>query len=411
MINQQPTPKPRVLTVSQLNMYVKSIIDGDYRLRDIHITGEISNLKDHYRSGHIYMTLKDSSSAISAVMFAGKARYLKFRLADGMKVICRGRPSVYEVNGQYQFYIDDIQPDGIGALHLAFEQLKNKLTAEGLFAQEHKQKIPRYPKTIGIITSPTGAVLQDIRNVIARRYPYVKLVVCPVLVQGETSSQQIIQTLKTVNRHNAVDTIIIARGGGSVEDLWAFNDEMLAREIYNSKIPVISAVGHETDYTICDFVADLRAPTPSAAAELAVPDVRDVYRMLEQTRHYLSKVMDDNFHRFYRQFGNFYSTIRYCGPTGANSRIYKKVFSLQNRCKKAVENTLAERETNVKKMGAKLEELNPVSMLNRGYVVAYKDGKALTSVKEVKNGDDFTVYLADGEILTTAKSVTEKPLV
>ena len=262
--------KPRVLSVSQLNFYIKSIIENDARLNFVFVTGEISNLTDHYRSGHIYLSIKDEKSVIRAVMFAGNARNLKFRPTDGMKVICRGRVAVYEPTGQYQLYIEDMQPDGIGALSLAYEQLKKSLAEKGLFAPEHKKKIPPFPNSIGVITSPTGAAVQDIRNILSRRFPSADIIMCPVLVQGENAPAQLIDAVQKLDKYNACDVIIIGRGGGSIEDLWAFNEECVAMAIFRCETPVISAVGHETDFTIADFVADLRAPTPSAAAELAV---------------------------------------------------------------------------------------------------------------------------------------------
>ena len=267
---------PLILSVTQLNKYIKSYFDSDENLLNIFLNGEISNFTNHYRTGHFYFTLKDDDSAIRAVMFRSNASRIKFMPGDGMKVIVRGRVSVYEATGQYQVYVDDMQPDGIGALNLAFEQLKEKLTNEGLFDLSRKKQLPQYPQKVGVITSPTGAAVQDIINVLGRRYPLAEVVFCPALVQGDGAHQQLINAVKKFNAENAADVIIIGRGGGSIEDLWEFNNEDLARTIYNSKIPVISAVGHETDFTICDFVADLRAPTPSAAAELAVPDINEL---------------------------------------------------------------------------------------------------------------------------------------
>ena len=230
------------------------------------MSGEISNFTNHYKSGHLYLSLKDDKCLIKAVMFAQSARRLRFMPQDGMKIIARGRISVYEVTGQYQFYIEDMQPDGLGALNLAYEQLKAKLEAEGLFAAERKRPLPRFPQRIGVITSPTGAAVHDITTILARRYPLAEVVFCPVLVQGEGAAPQIVDALKRFNRLNCADVIILGRGGGSLEDMWPFNEETVARAVAASNIPIISSVGHETDFTICDFVADLRAPTPSAAA-------------------------------------------------------------------------------------------------------------------------------------------------
>ena len=260
----------RVLSVSQINFFIKSLIEGDGRMRDIYARGEISNFTDHYRSGHLYFSLKDEKSVLKAVMFSSAAHRLRFHPKEGMRVIVRGRVAVYEPGGQYQFYVEEMQPDGVGALSLAFEQLKEKLAAEGLFAEEHKRPIPPFPARIGVITSPTGAAVQDIRNILSRRWPAAEIMFCPVLVQGEDAAAQLTAAVKLMNAQKAADVIIIGRGGGSAEDLAAFNDETLARAVFASKIPVISAVGHETDFTIADFVADVRAPTPSAAAELAV---------------------------------------------------------------------------------------------------------------------------------------------
>ena len=261
-----------VLTVSQLNFYIKSLMDSDSHLKMVYMKGEISNFTDHYRTGHLYMSLKDEKAAVKAVMFAGNAARLKFHPEDGMRVIVRGYVSVYTVSGQYQFYIEDMQPDGIGSLSLAYEQLRKKLAEEGLFDEGHKQPLPRFPERIGVITSPTGAAVQDICRILGRRYPIGEVILYPVLVQGEGAARQLTEAVRTFDRLQCADVIIIGRGGGSIEDLWAFNDEKLARAIYDCKIPVVSGVGHETDYTICDFAADVRASTPSAAAELVSPE-------------------------------------------------------------------------------------------------------------------------------------------
>ena len=274
-----------VLSVSQLNRYIKMNFDADENLANIFISGEISNFTNHYRTGHLYFTLKDDSAAVRAVMFNFSAKRLKFMPEDGMKVIARGRVSVYEASGQYQLYVDDMQPDGVGALNLAYEQLKEKLQKEGLFSELHKKPLPPYPEKVGVITSPTGAAVRDIINVLGRRFPYAEIVFCPVLVQGEGAHLQLTDAVNLFNSERAADVIIIGRGGGSIEDLWEFNDEGLARAVYNSDIPVISAVGHETDFTICDFVADMRAPTPSAAAELAVPDANELQYALSALKN------------------------------------------------------------------------------------------------------------------------------
>ena len=278
-----------ILSVSQLNAFVKSMIEGEPRLQEVYIKGEISNYTDHYRSGHAYFTLKDETASLKAVLFRRYREQLNFLPQDGMRVIVRGQISVYERDGVYQLYAWEIQPDGIGALHLAFEQLKAKLSAEGLFDAQRKRPLPRYPECIGVITSPTGAVIQDIYNVISRRYPCVKLLVYPVSVQGAQAVGQICRALTQANAQASCDLLILARGGGSLEDLWPFNDEKLARAIAASRLPVVSAVGHETDYTIADFVADLRAPTPSAAAELVTPNREQLLPALRGTDVYLQE--------------------------------------------------------------------------------------------------------------------------
>ena len=272
----------KVISVSQLNRYVKSLLEGDANLAAVYIGGEISNFTNHYKSGHLYMSLKDEGAVVKAVMFRAYASKLAFTPENGMKVIVRARVSLYEKDGAFQIYIEEMQPDGVGALQIAFEQLKKKLAAEGLFEASRKKPLPRYPARVGVITSPTGAAVRDIFNVLGRRFPLARVVFTPVLVQGEGAPAQLVAALRRFNETNAADVLIIGRGGGSIEELWAFNDETVARAVAASRIPVISAVGHETDFTICDFVADLRAPTPSAAAELAVPDQHQLAARLTQ---------------------------------------------------------------------------------------------------------------------------------
>ena len=283
-----------LLTVSGLNMYVRMMLESDVHLKRIRLRGELSNLTDHYRSGHIYMTLKDERSAVKAVMFAGSAKGLRFRPQDGMKVVIEGRVTLYEVTGSYQLIIDEMMPEGIGELTVAFEQLKAKLQKEGLFDTEHKKMLPLYPKRIGVITSPTGAAVQDILPILKRRYPIGEIVFQPVTVQGENAAPELTAAIKDFDRYGLADVIIIGRGGGSIEDLWAFNDEGLARAIYDCRIPVVSAVGHETDFTICDFVSDVRASTPSAGAELVSPEMEAMESNLLYSRQKLLAAMIKN---------------------------------------------------------------------------------------------------------------------
>lgn len=385
-----------ILTVSQLNFYVKSIIDSDKKLQNIFVTGEISNLTDHYRSGHIYLSLKDGNSVIKAVMFSNSAAHLKFKPFDGMKVIVRGRVSIYEASGAYQLYIDDMQPDGIGALSLAFEQLKSKLAKEGLFDEKYKRPLPQLPEVIGVITSPTGAAVQDITKILKRRYPIAKVLLCPVLVQGDLAAEQLCNAVRYLNRDGRADVIIIGRGGGSMEDLWAFNDEELAREIFNSNIPVISAVGHETDFTICDFVADVRASTPSAAAELAVPDMSNVLAYISQLR-----LRAD-------------SSIRH---TLADEREYLDMLSNKNVLKNfsfilqqnmsqldaisaglsgAMRRNIEDKRYSVQRLIDRLDALSPLNVLKRGYAIALKDNTAVTKAADLSENDILKLQFADG---------------
>ena len=392
--------EPKILTVSQLNFYVKSILDSDQRLNYVFLCGEISNLTDHYRSGHIYLSLKDNKSVIRAVMFAGNARNLKFKPMEGMKVICRGRVTLYEATGQYQYYIEDMQPDGIGALYQAYEQLKEKLQSKGLFDQSHKKPIPYCPKTIGVITSPTGAAVQDIKNILTRRFPLVNIVLCPVLVQGDNAASQLIDAVNKLNEYDLCDTIIIGRGGGSIEDLWAFNDENLAYAIYNSHIPVISAVGHETDFTICDFVSDLRAPTPSAGAELAVPDRNEILQNLDAQRQYLSSLMDKKLIENNNIVSEMTTKLLSLSPDDKIAKLYNDLDFLSQKYENNSNRIFQNTANKIELLATKLESLNPVSILKRGYSVVTNNDKTVTSVKDVKNGDTLAINVTDGKIIS-----------
>lgn len=392
--------EPKILTVSQLNFYVKSILDSDPRLNYVFLCGEISNLTDHYRSGHIYLSLKDNKSVIRAVMFAGNARNLKFKPMEGMKVICRGRVTLYEATGQYQYYIEDMQPDGIGALYQAYEQLKEKLQSKGLFDESHKKPIPYCPKTIGVITSPTGAAVQDIKNILTRRFPSVNIVLCPVLVQGDNAAPQLIDAVNKLNEYDLCDTIIIGRGGGSIEDLWAFNDENLAYAIYNSHIPVISAVGHETDFTICDFVSDLRAPTPSAGAELAVPDRNEILQNLDAQRQYLSSLMDKRLIENNNIVSEMTTKLLSLSPDDKIAKLYNDLDFLSQKYENISNRIFQNTANKIELLATKLESLNPVSILKRGYSVVTNNDKTVTSVKDVKNGDTLAINVTDGKIIS-----------
>ncbi len=399
---------PKILKVSQLNFYLKSLIENDNNLRFVFLEGEISNLTDHYSSGHIYFSLKDEKSVIKAVMFSYAAKNLKFKPENGMKVIVRGRVSVYEPSGQYQLYVEDMQPDGVGALSLQFEQLKEKLSKEGLFDKAHKKPLPQYPQTVGVITSPTGAAVRDIFNVLSRRYKSAHIVMCPVLVQGENAAAQLTDAVKRFTNTKIADVIIIGRGGGSIEDLWAFNDENLARAIFACDTPIISAVGHETDFTICDFVSDLRAPTPSAAAELAVPDSEELLLELSAQEQYLRSIMD-------KKLSDYSNTLmqqtRLLSAFSPINTIDSGLKSLENTKSRIL--TISEQfiDANTKKLSniaSKLSALNPICVLMRGYSYTTNENeKNISSVNDVKNGDVINIRVTDGIINATVNNKEE----
>lgn len=397
-----------VLSVSQLNRYIKMNFDADENLANIFISGEISNFTNHYRTGHLYFTLKDDSAAVRAVMFNSSAKRLKFMPEDGMKVIARGRVSVYEASGQYQLYVDDMQPDGVGALNLAYEQLKEKLQKEGLFSEFHKKPLPLYPEKVGVITSPTGAAVRDIINVLGRRFPYAEIVFCPVLVQGDGAHLQLIDAVNLFNSERAADVIIIGRGGGSIEDLWEFNDEGLARAVYNSDIPVISAVGHETDFTICDFVADMRAPTPSAAAELAVPDANEL-------QYALSALKNRMFLNVSSGIADRRSRLEYLTSKGALKSPDEMLSNRSQRLDTAFSKMLSSYENRIggKKVefisaATALSKLDPMSVLMRGFAfVSDKNGKNVYSSQALAKGDKINVRFHDGSAVCEVKEITQ----
>jgi len=397
-----------VLSVSQLNRYIKMNFDADENLANIFISGEISNFTNHYRTGHLYFTLKDDSAALRAVMFNSSAKRLKFMPEDGMKVIARGRVSVYEASGQYQLYVDDMQPDGVGALNLAYEQLKEKLQKEGLFSELHKKPLPPYPEKVGVITSPTGAAVRDIINVLGRRFPYAEIVFCPVLVQGDGAHLQLTDAVNMFNSERAADVIIIGRGGGSIEDLWEFNDEGLARAVYNSDIPVISAVGHETDFTICDFVADMRAPTPSAAAELAVPDANEL-------QYALSALKNRMFLNVSSGIADRRSRLEYLTSKGALKSPDEMLSNRSQRLDTAFSKMLSSYENRIggKKMefisaATALSKLDPMSVLMRGFAfVSDKSGKNVYSSQALAKGDKINVRFHDGSAVCEVKEITQ----
>lgn len=385
--------EPKIATVSQINGYVKKILDNNIILNNVWIKGEISNFKHHY-SGHLYITLKDEGGVLKAVMFRGNAQALNFEPSDGMKVLARGRISVYEAGGAYQLYIEEMIPDGVGELYIAYEQLKKQLESEGLFDAEHKKPIPQFPKKVGVVTASTGAAVRDIINVITRRYPMAEIVIYPAQVQGVGASQSVVNAIEYFNATGEVDTLIVGRGGGSIEDLWAFNEEITARAIFNSKIPIISAVGHETDFTIADFVADLRAPTPSAAAEIAVPSMLELRNRIEVDKNRISQNIIKRIERNRILLKHFKMRTQKDRIDEYRLKIDSHVKSLDNCVKMKMMNlkrTLAEN-------AGKLDALSPLQTLARGYSIPTKDdGTVIRSVKEMSKGTEFTLRMQDGQ--------------
>lgn len=392
---------PSFISVSQLNFYIKSLMDSDDNLRYVFVTGEISNLTDHYSSGHIYLTLKDEKASVKAVMFSYSARNLRFKPQNGMKIIARGKVTVYEPSGQYQLYIEDMQPDGVGALTIAYEQLKKKLDAEGLFDPKHKKPLPKFPRIISVITSPTGAALQDIRNILTRRWPYSEVRVTPVLVQGESAPKVLTDAIKRVDAEGECDVIIIGRGGGSIEDLWAFNSEELARAIFECKIPVVSAVGHETDFTICDFVSDLRAPTPSAAAELVTPNRFSEIDNLLRQRQYLFVLSDKLLSSQKNILSEFAEVLKNSDPRIEYEAKRVEFNNLSERLSLISKQLSKDSLTELNSLRQRLFSVNPSGILARGYTVTSKDGKTVLSADDLSEGDKIHIRFKDGTVGAT----------
>ena len=409
------------LTVSQINAYINKKLKQDVNLKNIYVRGEISNYKT-YPSGHSYFTLKDKKSQISAVMFKGSKRFLKFEPKNGMKVIIKGKVEVYEANGKYQLYAARITEDGIGELHIAFEQLKKKLEKEGLFDDAHKKEIQKYPKRIGVITAQTGAAIRDIITTIKKRYPICEILVFSTLVQGDMAAEQIVRQIRFSQKFD-IDTLIVGRGGGSIEDLWPFNEEIVAREIYACKTPVISAVGHEIDYTISDFVADKRAPTPTGAAVLAVPDLNEVKFKIGQIKDRINKNIQNKLMQNKTKLDNISQKQIFKNPESiyeikemnldnliskldfASKSIItenkNKLFKLENSViLKNPEEITKQKRIKFEKNINKLEILNPLVTLKRGYTIAKIGEKVISSSKDVKRGDELDIEFDDGTINT-----------
>ena len=390
------------ITVTDLNKYIKNKIDGDEMLNNVLVKGEISNFKAHSR-GHYYFTLKDENSLIKCVMFKSYTTHLSFMPKDGMKVMVLGSVAVFERDGIYQIYAKAMKEDGLGSLYTAYEELKKKLEQEGLFAESHKKKIPFMPKTIGVLTSNTGAVIRDIINVSTRRNPGVHIRLYPVPVQGPGAAEKIAEGIKFMNENKLADVLIIGRGGGSLEDLWPFNEEIVARAIYDSELPIISAVGHETDFTIADFVADLRAPTPSAAAELAVANIEDVRETLKLYNNRYKVALKKKIELMRLSYEKCMARPAYKNPTQKINEQYMvidmKVKALQN----SMMLKLKEAKTSFVKETAKLDSLSPLKTLTRGYSIVTKQesGKAIKSVDDLNSGEKVNLRLSDGQKTAT----------
>jgi len=419
----------KYLTVGALTRYLKMKFDSDAHLRKVYLKGEISNFKAH-STGHYYFSLKDETSKINAIMFASNARKLKFIPKDGMKVLLMGRVSVYEATGNYQIYVEDMMEDGVGNLYVAFEQLKEKLSKEGLFDPKYKKKIPKYPERIGIITAPTGAAIRDILSTIKRRYPICETILFPSLVQGDLAKDDLVKKIEMA-QHYDLDVLIVGRGGGSLEDMWPFNEECVARAIFASKVPVISAVGHEVDFTISDFVSDLRAPTPTGAAEMAVPNVHDLLEQLKQYQLRMKEAMQKtlNYQKIY--FDSLKTSYALKNPNviyePKKQDLDLALERLQTLMKHKLEtaqheltllkqasilknpNRLYEQaQIHLKHVIEKLEVLNPLSILGRGYTLTYQEDHMIQSVRQVKVQEHLTIRYHDGIVKTKVEEVTRK---
>lgn len=394
--------EPFAMTVSQLNEYMKTLVDSSPVLSNVCIVGEISNFTNHYKTGHLYFTLKDENALVKAVMFRTYTGKLRFVPKDNMKVLVYGRISVFARDGVYQLYAEDMEQFGVGDLYLKFEELKKKLAALGMFDEEYKKPLPRFPKRIGIITSPEAAAVADMKNILTRRYPLCEIHIYPALVQGPGAPKELCDGIVHFDNDPDCDCIIIGRGGGSIEDLWAFNDEILAKTIFACNTPVISAVGHETDFTICDFVADRRAPTPSAAAELAVPDMQDLKRQLSMISSSLKTRMGEiiGYKRQHLQSLSERRSLK--SPMYYVDSKQELLLSYEKQINSAFESVFKEKASRLSVVSSKLTALNPMAVLSRGYAAVFDgDGKVINSVKSLKKDDEITLNVADGK--ATAK--------
>ena len=393
-----------VYSVGQVNSYIKNMFSQDFMLHRVSIKGEVSNCKYH-SSGHIYFTLKDSQGTMSAIMFAGNRKGLDFVMKEGDKVIVTGSVEVYERDGKYQIYAKQIELDGAGNLYLKFEALKRELEEMGMFDSMYKKKIPRYANRIGVVTAPTGAAIQDIRNITARRNPFVQLILYPALVQGDGACASIVSGINALEKMN-VDVIIVGRGGGSIEDLWAFNEEAVARAVFECSVPIISAVGHETDTTIIDYVADLRAPTPSAAAELAVFDYRNFLQDLNNYKRRIDNALRKQLELSKEQLAHYNTRLRYLSPQYKLNENKRRILEYEEKIKASFEKTFEQSKQSLLFLTREIEAYSPVKKLNQGYAYIEKSDKtALKSVHSVKPGEEVTVHLLDGEVKAEVSEV------
>ncbi len=395
----------RIFSVFEITRHIKNLLEDDKKLCGFYLRGEISAPKQ-YNSGHTYFTLKDEKSQIRCVLFKGNCENLKFNLEHGIKVIAKGSIEVYEPRGEYSVIVEEIQPDGIGALNLAFIQLKDKLEKQGLFLEKHKKQLPKFPKTIGLITSLNGAVMHDVLNVLKRRYPIVKVLIVPAIVQGKEASNSIVNSIELVNQEDYdFDVIILARGGGSLEDLWCFNEESVARAIFQSKIPIISAVGHETDFTIADFVADYRAPTPSVAAEKAVPDINELKKLINNFNERILNAIANLIKSNKSLLSQIANRPIFKRPLEAIHVYYQNIDSLEYMLKtKTSQNMLLKRKI-LEILDSKLSALNPRAILERGYSIVMKDNKIIKSTAEIKIDNNINIMLYKGELEAKVKNI------
>ncbi|WP_163537738.1 exodeoxyribonuclease VII large subunit [Gracilibacillus sp. YIM 98692] len=441
---------PKFLTVTALTKYIKKKFDVDKHLSNIWLKGELSNFKHHSR-GHMYMTIKDDRASIRAVMFHSQNRRIKFTPENGMKVLLQGYVSVFESQGQYQLYIQDMQPDGVGALHLAYEQLKNKLNHEGLFEDSRKKTLPTYPKRLAVLTSPTGAAIKDILITLQRRYPIVDVLIVPILVQGDQSARSIVDAIQYVNQLEHMDVMILGRGGGSIEELWSFNEEIVARAIAKSDIPIISAIGHETDFTISDFVADLRAPTPTGAAEIAVPSQKDLLehishlkqrltysydqnkksksqklkaiqdsyvfrfplRLVEEKEQLLDRLLDQSDKQIRRiqkeklnQFSYLEKRLKQVTPHHKIDQLHSEVKLMAERLDRSIKQISHDKHQQFENMLTQLDLLNPIRIMKRGYSIVYSQhGEIIKQMEQVKKSDEISIQLTNGELRCEVKEM------